>query len=661
MRVRRSLSLPFALTLFFGGVAGVSAEDAAAPRAALAENNALRGVSGRVLGETSPLPAAAVYAYQLADLSSTKVLTDPKGNFLFQDLPAGLYKIIAHKPGFVPVVVMLTRTAAQSYQSVEIQLTERPRGAASSKEKEDDFWSVRARIPGDVLRDIEGAGSEEPQLVQLYPVGSGKLDLSGLASAGFQTEMQAMTGVDQIAAAGGQVSGAGVGFQGQVGQVQVGVRGSFWQLSSDALAAGGGMGSLATNGQASSVSLDLASGATNRVSVSSLTNRLMARGGDGPGSMEPVDLEHYTVNWTQEVGDKGRSDFTAQYTAENNYHRQSPIDPLAIPEASRSWWVEGAYTHTLSDRNTLQTGLRYREREFGLSAASARRPGDLPVSESIDAFSRGGLRVRPAVLLEYGLYSTLSDGSLTLMPQGGIVLQLGQNWQLQGSASKRAYEDALRQPMFLSSLYQQGDLCEQGSEACYRVGLERQFGEDESFSLSATHREIGETLRLYFNEEMFDRFESLYLVQGDEIPEMRLEINKRLTPKILTRLESSLATGGGGTFMAADRRAYENKVQYMVTSLDTQFLGSSTGVFVAFHQISQELEPMGNQQQGAQIEVERLRFRLTQDLGFLMDLAADWAVQLNMELSRGPMSSADGVDREDEVRRRLMGGIAVKF
>jgi hypothetical protein len=663
MRTRGSLTLLFALALV-GGTVGAGAAGAttaagatAAPNAPAA-NNALPGVSGRVLGETAPLPAAVVYAYQLADLSSTKVLTDPKGNFLFQDLPAGLYKIIAHKPGFVPVVVMLTRTAAQNYQFVELQLTERARGAASSKE--DDFWSVRARIPGDVLRDIEGAGTEEPQLVQLYPVGSGQLDLSGLASAGFRTEMQAMTGVDQIAAAGGQVSGAGVGFQGQVGQVQVGVRGSFWQLSSDALAAGGGMGSLATNGQASSVSVDLASGATNRVSVSSLTNRLMARG-QGPGGMEPVDLEHYTVNWTQEVGDKGRSDFTAQYTAESNYHRQSPIDPLAIPEASRSWWVEGAYTHALSDRNTLQTGLRYREREFGLSAASTRRPGDLPVSESIDAFSRGGLRVRPAVLLEYGLYSTLSDGSLTLMPQGGIVLQLGQNWQLQGSASKRAYEDPLRQPMFLSSLYQQGDLCEQGSEACYRVGLERQFGEDESFSLSATHREIGETLRLYFNEEMFDRFESLYLVQGDEIPEMRMEITKRLTPKVLTRLESSLATGGGGTFMAADRRAYENKVQYMVTSLDTQFLDSSTGVFVAFHQISQELEPMGNQQQGAQIEVERLRLRLTQDLGFLMDLAADWAVQLNMELSRGPMSSADGVDREDEVRRRLMGGIAVKF
>src|SRR5262250_637476 len=78
-----------------------------------ADNRA--GVGGRVLGETSPLPAAGVYAYQLADASLRKVLTDPQGNFLFQDLPAGLYNIIAHKIGFTPVVVKITRTTAQAY------------------------------------------------------------------------------------------------------------------------------------------------------------------------------------------------------------------------------------------------------------------------------------------------------------------------------------------------------------------------------------------------------------------------------------------------------------------------------------------------------------------------------------------------------------------
>src|SRR5688572_2517366 len=105
-------SLPLLLVLAL--VAGAARADTAGGETPRAQRS---GVGGQVLGEAAPLPAAFVYAYQLTDLSVRKVLTDAKGSFLFQDLPTGLYKIIAHKPGFIPVVVMLTRTAAQNYQS----------------------------------------------------------------------------------------------------------------------------------------------------------------------------------------------------------------------------------------------------------------------------------------------------------------------------------------------------------------------------------------------------------------------------------------------------------------------------------------------------------------------------------------------------------------
>jgi len=362
---RKSILLLFALTLL-GGVSRAGANENRHP-----------GVGGRVLAETSPLAAAGVYAWQLTDLTLKKVLTDPKGNFLFQDLPAGLYKIIAHKPGFVPVVVVLTRTTAQTYQFVEIQLAEQQRGVAGAAgSAQDDFWSVRSQIPGDVLREIqadegERTASASDSLPSLQNItASQKLDLHDVAKAGFSTSWQAMTGVDQIASnSGGLVSGAGVGIEGKLGQTQVGLRGSFWQLSGDAA---GRPGSLANTGQASTLSLDLARGTGSRISVTSLNNRMGRRTDDGEA---PIDLEHYTVNWTQDVGKNGRSDFAAQYTAENNYHRQAAIEPAEIPEASRAWRVEGAYTMALGDSNTLQTGVRYREIELG-TATLGRPLGD---------------------------------------------------------------------------------------------------------------------------------------------------------------------------------------------------------------------------------------------------------------------------------------------
>ena len=623
---------PFILALaLLGGASGARAADRP------------QGVGGRVLGETNPLGAAGVYAYQLVDLSLRKVLTDAQGNFLFQNLPAGPYKVIAHKPGFTPVVVMLTRTAANAYQFLDLQLAPQPRDA---KGKAEDFWAIRARIPADVLHDIEKDQAKESES-PVIRIGTSPIQ-QDLSVDRF--DFQAMTGVDQISEAGeGQVSSGGLGIARQVGQVQVDLRGHFRQFnagSTGGIAPGGHIG---TGGEASTLSLNV-EGQESHLSVMSRSNRLVTHDG---GRENPVAFDHYQVNFTQGMGANGRSDFAAQYTEENNFHRHGPIDPLDIPEASRSWRVEGAYTASLGEGNTLQTGLRYRERQFGLSALNRRE--DLPGQASVDLFGRGGVRVRPAVLVEYGLYSTLSDGSLSLTPKGGIVLQINNNWQVEANASQRVYENSPFDPMFFPSLYEEGDLCEQGTESCYQLHFVRKSGDDNLISLGAVQKTVGETLRVYFSDDFFDRLESLYLVPGDEIPEVKFALSRRLSPQILTSLQSSVAFGGGGTFVAADRKPYENQIHYVVTSLDTQFQNTATGVFVALHHLSQELEPLnGPERSSPQMEFDRLRLELTQDLNILFDLAAQWAVQLNMEVSRGPISS-------DELRRRLMGGIAVKF
>lgn len=608
------------------------------------------GVAGRVVGESSPLAAAQIYAYQLADLSLQKVTTDADGNFLFRDLPAGLYKVIAHKVGFVPAVIMITRTTAQAYQFLEVELAQRGPGRGAES---DDYWSIRARVPADVLREIEAAESRV-QLASFTASSAGSL------TGNFQTEMKALTGVDQNASDGGQLSGAGLGIQGQLGKVQVGLHGSFKQLSSSPVLQG--EGAFGT-GQTSSLSIDVARGPSSRVSLMSLNNRMIARGDSGDS---PVDFEHYQVSWSQEVGANGRSDFTAHYTAESNFHRQASIDPLDIPEASRAWRIEGAYTAELSDRNTLQAGLRYRERQFGYGAVE--RPGkayERQALSSIDLFSRGGVSLRPAVLMEYGLYSTLADGSLALTPQGGVVLQLGNNWQLATSAARRVYTDAAANPEFLPTLFEQRDLCEQGSESCYQVSFSRKDGDDNSLTLGAAHRTVGDTLRVYFSDDFFDRLESLYLVRGDEIPEVRFGFRRKLSPRVVTTLDSSVASGGGGTFFAANGQPYENQVRYLVTSLDTQLLASSTGIFVAFHHLEQKLDNASHLlkagRPAAQVEYERLQLMVSQNLNFLIDLASDWALQLNMELSRGGSVSSGNSLGDDRVRRRILGGLAVKF
>lgn len=668
--IRVKTSLSFLALLLLCGAEASRADDIRRP-----------GVGGRVVGESSPLRAAGVYAYQLADSSLHKAVTDQQGQFLFHSLPAGLYKIIAHKPGFTPVVVLLTRNTAQAYQFVELQLAEQEAAGRRQPGDDDDFWAIRARIPSDVLREIEhdargsnGATGDDVLAALLPPAGldgpGGSFARLDELPAQFQAEMQAMTGVDQIAGGEGMVSSGRVGLVGQLGQTRVNLNGRFQQLAPGGGAFGGDTAAVA-DGQTQALTLDLERG-DGRLLVASLNNRLAG------GEAGPIDFEQYRVSWSQPFGEDSRSDFTAQYTEESNFHRQDSADPIDIPAASRTWRVEGSYTTSFGSRGTLQTGLRYREREFGLGGAA--QPLQLvPEPQSnLDLFGRGGVRLDPAVLLEYGLYTTLSDGSLAVTPQGGLVLQIGRSWQLSGAMSRRVHEERQDDYRvdFLPVLYQESDLCQEGSQSCYQVRLafqgEGAESEDSAFSIDAVHRTVGETLRLYFSDDFFDRFESLYLVPGDEIPEFRMSLSRKIAPQVLATLASSLASGGGGMFLTRDQVPFENSVQYLVTSLDTQFRGTSTGVFLAFHHLSQELQPVGQLgtpdrpilAASSQTDLERLQLLLTQDLNVLLNLAADWAVQLNMEVSRAAshrdLPGSTGAE-DSELRKRFLGGIAVRF
>jgi hypothetical protein len=605
-----------------------------------------------------PLAAVGVYAYQLADLTLHRVVTDAQGNFLFQDLPAGLYKVIAHKAGFEPAVILLTRTTTQAYQFLELQLARQDR-AAGTAAPGDDFWSLRARVPGDILREIEAF--EAPRISPLPHAGD-LVSLRAAALAKFHTEMQATTGVDQVPQLGaGQVASGRLGIEGNLGDVRVGLRGRFSELNTAGLVPRSGADG---QGQSSALSLDLQAGPGSHINLTSAQNRMMPRSESG---FSPVAFQHYGLAWSQALGEGSHSELLAQYTSENNFNRQSPIDPAYIPGASRTWRVEGSYTTSWSDSSTLQAGIRYREQQFGLMTGpgGAPEPGLQPLGpaqtgrDNLDVYGRGGTRILPAVMLEYGLYNTLRDGTVALTPQGGVVLELSEGWQLHATVSRRAYENAAINPSFLPTLFKEEDICEQGARSCYQGDLSHRFGEEGVVSFGAVQRSIGDTLRLYFSEDFFDRLESLYLVPGDRLPEVRFSISQRLAPQIVTKLESNLAAGGGGTFAASDGQPYRNKVRYLVTSLDTRFQATGTGVFIALHRMRQELSSLAGGANPAGSQFDRLQVMLTQDLNKRFNLAAAWALQLNMELSRDTAPYLAGTDRE--LHRRVLGGLAVRF
>ncbi len=658
--------------------ASLFAWPAATPAAA---STAVGVVAGQVSGASSPLDAAKVYAYRLTDLSLRKVATDNQGRFFFSELPAGLYKVIAHSKGFVPSVVMLARSSAGTDQFLDLELLrqgpQRDRGA--------DFWAVRRQIPNDVLRDMglptttaeppvetpevvaepapaqPSVGSQGLDPLQARGQGERALRLADLPGGQLRANLEAVTGMDETVSGNQlQMTGGRADIDARLGTTELGIQASFLELQSSDLEHGAATFAR-SGGSDQAFALQLHAG-DDRLSLRSRQSDLLS--GVSSGAHD-VELEQYQLSWSRPVGERGRSELRAQYTEESNFYRNGWFTSGDVPSGSRTLSVEGAYSTQVGDEGRFETELRYRERQ-NLFTDDLYGNGLDPLLpeqyETVELLSQGGWRMRPALVVEYGMFTTLRDGSLSLTPRGSVLWQVNPAWEASLSVSHRLNTGDPRSFRdFMPALYRETSGCQQGEEYCYQVSFAHRRNDDERFTISALDREFGETLRLYFSEDFFRQLESVYLVEGDRLPELQVALSRRLSPRVVATVESNLASGGGGLIYALGDGPYENQVRYLVTSVDTQFQATSTGVFVAFHQLQQELEPTRDDQfRVPDMEQERLQLMLTQDLNFLLDLASTWAVKLNMEISRGHgLFTAD--QHSDELRKRFLGGLAVRF
>jgi hypothetical protein len=592
-------------------------------------------LGGLVRSNDGPLASARVYAYQVTELTITREVTDQQGQFLFSTLPAGVYKIIAHKVGFVPAVVLFTRATQSAADFLEFELIAEQ---SASIQDTEDFWSIRRRIPGDVLREIEVAEAMAAQ--QITDVHTG----GGLA---FETEM--MAGLDDNSAGLSALTSGRIGMQGRVGRLMLELDGRFDQLRPESSARAG---DLLAEGRTNSLDLSLANGGSSALQFHSVRHTLDHH----PMMRKPVDFERYQVGWRKGLRSGAESNVSAQYFEESGFHSQGLVQPAGLPEGSRTLHVNGTYRQDLGERMALRTGVSYQEMLLDTQLGNT-----LPalVRQRVNAFGIGSTELGSGLVVEYGLYSMLLDGTLAMAPHGGVVVALGDDWKLDAVARKRFRSEDPGLASFGVAYFREVEADPGADDHYYRVGFQHGDEDGDAFRLAAIHRRIGDTLRVFFTDDFFDQIESVYLVRGDELPELQFALSRHLAPKVLATLESNLGSGGGGVLLTADDAPYENQVRYAVTSLDTRFQQTSTGVFLAVHRVEQRLEPMSASGTGTQVDLEKLQLKLTQELDYFLDLGADLAVLLNVELSRGDL--AYGRALADDLHRRIAGGIAVKF
>jgi hypothetical protein len=64
-------------------------------------------------------------------------------------------------------------------------------------------------------------------------------------------------------------------------------------------------------------------------------------------------------------------------------------------------------------------------------------------------------------------------------------------------------------------------------------------------------------------------------------------------------------------------------------------------------------------QTSEELEMQRLQLMLTQDLRVLADMAANWKLRVNMEISRG--ATPYSLTTDNELYKKLTGGLSISF
>jgi hypothetical protein len=315
----------------------------------------------------------------------------------------------------------------------------------------------------------------------------------------------------------------------------------------------------------------------------------------------------------------------------------------------------------------LRSGVRYLQGIQDFTMRGGATAQDVPV-RAFDAWSFADWQINPTYVLRYGIYSTSLDGSVSIAPRGGVLVRFAPDWQASVSTSRRVEldeGDPLRSgftPATLGASF----ACADAEAACHE--LQVLYGDDEADHVAVTGswREFDRTVRVFLEDDPFAASEGLFLVPGDELPEVHASVRRRLGRNIVARWTSSFAEGGGGAFRAANLKLYENDVKLLSTGVETTFQPTSTGIYVALQRVEQRLDPVGRRSAGGRqripsAELERLELTVSQDLSPFVELTTDWAIRLGLELARGGTLFQSLSFEPGEIRHRVTTAVAVRF
>lgn len=560
-------------------------------------------ILGTVTNAARPVANALVIALNTSDLAATQVWTAVDGTFTLPTLRTGVYKIIAVKAGFAPLITTLVPTKPNHRLALHLETEKQARRKSTNQE----IWELRGSLPADVLRDLEFA--LEPEEVA-----------SSSDAPRFRGEMLSLTGLTNQTAnpAFAQTS---VGVQGRIGETwRVGLHGNLQRFENpnDEVRFGTPIA------ESSVMSMELSSSPTQSYRVGSTKSSWTYR--DGEAGEQQADVRAHNFEWRN-----GPARVEVRYFEQDNLFRETPVQSNLIE-------IGGTMPVMQTRRSGLGIALRVTQESIETNSDALR---------TADLSANGTILIVPSMVLHYGMASRIGLEGQELAPRAGGEWKLNEHNSIVGSV---LYKVVDRDPSIsaLPSLVFWSESARVLPRYEYTIGFVSGEEGKNRFSAIATVSAVDDPLRVVFADDSNQFWDGLYVESGDVRRDLRVAYRRDFGNRFAIDV-----AGTAGTASTSHTATDEREKVYVTGDLQSTFIPTRTSLAVSYREIQQPGENGDDDYQ-----TERIHLRMAQSLYLPVDIK----LLLGLELARAEHSPylMDSLTPEGR-SKKYIGGLALNF
>lgn len=567
-------------------------------------------VLGSVTNAARPVAHALVIALNLNSFDAIETFSAGDGTFTLPPLPAGVYKIIAIKHGFMPASTMIIPTKKDHRVALRLD-----NDKIKGRDLNQELWQIRGSLPPDVLRELDHVLAEPvaAQMAFAPPV---------LAAPRFRGEVSSLTAVaDQTATA--SIAQTSLGVESRIGDDwQIGFRGNLHRVGDPSEDGRFGNNALA---QSSVMQMEVRSSPNNAYRVAS-TNSFWRYRPDGMNSEPQADIHAHNFEW-----EHGDARVQVRYLAQDNLFASTPGSELVE--------IAGNTTLVQTSRSDVGVFVRVAQENVRNAANETFRTADVSANASFELV--------PSFVMHYGMASRLGINGTSWAPRTGAEWKLRDDVAFIASGQYKIVDQS--HLTALPSIVVWSDESRVLPRYAYSVGFVSGDEKRDRLAAIATVTAIDSPMRLVFTDGFEQFWDGLYVDGGDVRRDLRLEYRKQIGHSMAVDVQSS----AGVASPSRTSPLLTGEKVYVTGDVASTYQPSGTTLAISYRHLRQP-QPAG----GDDYRSERVNVRVAQALHLPLDLKVLFGVEM-AHAANSPFL-LDTIEN-DGTSRKYIGGLSVNF